>query len=643
MKTYPTRNSGAHRARNEVNRANVEETLRAIEAIQNNDQDRATSAARSLAAASDHDREDLCDSHILAIAAAQCGYLAKVAAGAPNLPLPPQIPHDLLQAAYETRETFGSLITVAINHVRKHRDEAPIPMAYQDTHMRWDTFGTSWPITSSEDVAGAWALDLVTSGRYAEAAAVLDESDAYDRHLPQAARLALYLETQRWSDLIDAVQHTVGDQNLADPHLHGIAQACLGLAMASLDNAEPAIAALKKAEDSDNPTVAAWALLRHGLYLRTQGDSSQASKLISASMVANYSPQAEAAINDPDRKLRTTTRALVLTRTDKWDVDTEDDPEAARKRDVASKREAYREEAEALLGRKVGMETIKAKLRSAANLMTVNQEKERRGLATKPFNYNRRFEGPPGTGKTTIIEAFTLYLASAGVIDDPVPMIISAEDLTSENIGGTSSKTKELILSAKGRLVDIDEVYALLPDESDSTGANSAGIDVINTLVNLMDQLIGTTVFVFTGYPHKMERVMRTNPGLERRLPSSNTIRFSTFSQAQFSAVAKVEAEEAGYIITDDVLDYLADENGPARKVKELNHDATKTIMDDLGNGGFARNLIEEAAERQANRIVDDGLNTMDQDYLRTLTFDDVIPAFEQFVNASMHGSQIND
>ncbi|MGP9760817.1 AAA family ATPase [Corynebacterium sp. AOP12-C2-36] len=642
--TTPTpRPGGAHRVENKVTRAVIDETLSVIDALGRGDAERATRAARYLAAPTGHDRDDQCDAHILAIAAGQCAHLSAVrSAGAgDSVPLPPPIDHDTLAAAYRTRATYGSLITLAINTARQARGEEPQAMDTQPVFARWTTFGISWAILTSDDVAGAWALELAVSGDLAEANDVLTDVGMLRRPLLQAARLALYLESQRWGDLIDAVQRTVGDENLADPQLYAIAQACLGMALASLDNHEAAGAAFRVAEESPLPAISAWAHLRHGLYLRTRGDLDSAASHLAASVVTHYTAQAEAAQNDNTRKLRTTTRMLVHTRTDPWDVNTEDDPEITRARQAEEKRGSYREEAESMLSRQIGMVAVKENLHAVADLMVVNQEMERRGLTTNPANYNQRFEGPPGTGKSTIVRAFTRYLASVGIVDDPEPMITGPEDFIDKHIGGTGEKTKAVVAQAKNKVLFIDETYAFLSDPTGSTGSDSAGIQAINTLVGLMEPLIGTTVFVFAGYPEDMQRLMRTNPGLERRLPNTN--RFSSFELEQFSAVTQTEAEKTGLVLADDVIEFLADDNGPARRLHERNVTGAKTIMDDLGNGGFARNLVQRANLRRAKRLRGADMSALSQDEIQALTFDDVVPAFNEYVDASMHGTPVSD
>jgi SpoVK/Ycf46/Vps4 family AAA+-type ATPase len=371
--------------------------------------------------------------------------------------------------------------------------------------------------------------------------------------------------------------------------------------------------------------------------MRTLGDDTAAAKLLSASMTTSYTPQAENAQSHPDVKLRTTSRAMIATRTDFWDPLTEDDPEIERARDDKSRREGYLERANALLDRKIGMTEVKDHLHSLANLAKVNEEMERRGLTTAPQNWNQQFLGPPGTGKSTIVKAYTLFLAAYGIVDDPEPKIVSAEDLTDGTVGGTAPKTKEVVAGAKGKVLFIDEFYALLPDETNRTGANSAGVEAINTLVNLMEPLIGTTVFVFAGYPWEMARVINVNPGMPRRVP--NVVNFASFTLDQFSKVTAIEAETAGLVIADDAMDWLADEHGPMRMVHERPAGVGDTVMDNLGNGGFARNLVQKANLRRASRLAASDMSVLDQDAMRTLTLDDIAPVAEKEIHDAMHGT----
>lgn len=621
----------------EAGQAARDTLLRGLQALDTDTPDRARQAGTYLTDPAGHGMEDQCDGYMLRIAADQCHHLRLKREGATTSA--PTIDADLLGRAYATRDTYGRLAD-DLNRHRALAEGHPVPArgAHIPVDMMWDRFGISWTINTATDLAGAWALTLVTSGRFDEAHGVLATVADFSSPLTAAARIDLYLETQRWGDLIEAVEDTLGARALADPALASIARACLGLAQASIGNPLPAADAFAAVETGDYPVIAAWALYQHALLERSLNHEDKARSLLSRSMTASYTAQAEAAIHSTAITLRVTTRDLVDTRTDRWDVNTEDDPEARRALAAAESRDAYRQQAEALLDRQVGMENVKAELRSIANGVRMDVERKRRGLATKPSNYNTRLEGPPGTGKTTIAKAFVLFLAAYGVVDDPDVMMTTPADFIDKHIGGSGEKTLELLSKTHGKGVLIDEAHAFISDDSGSTGADSAGIQAIRALVSQLENLIGVSVFFIAGYPEQIAKFLRADPGLPRRFP--RTIRFHSFTLEQLAAVARVEAEKAGLILSDEAEAFIRDENGPARHVFATAAAGDRTVMDDLGNGGFARSIVQEAAMRLGNRNATVDLSTLTTEELNTLSLQDVSDSFNAMVYASIHGER---
>jgi hypothetical protein len=116
-------------------------------------------------------------------------------------------------------------------------------------------------------------------------------------------------------------------------------------------------------------------------------------------------------------------------------------------------------------------------------------------------------------------------------------------------------------------------------------------------------------------------------------------VNFASFTLDQFSKVTAIEAETAGLVIADDAMDWLADEHGPMRMVHERPAGVGDTVMDNLGNGGFARNLVQKANLRRASRLAASDMSVLDQDAMRTLTLDDIAPVAEKEIHDAMHGT----
>lgn len=555
---------------------------------------------------------------------------------------------DSAENLYKHRNNRGQLRDAANRSVRKSATDpsgrtrqvsANIPVV--NGMIRWPLFAASWPLAESPDFIGAWALTLVGADRYAEADEVLATALGTSS-LIHAARMALYLETQRWGDLRDAAAgarsaaSASGDEMLGD-----IATACLGMADASLGSSETARMNLEVAQRSKFIAVSAWAYYIDGLLARTAyGDEDGAKNLLSKSLSLNHTTWADAASGSPERKLRVSSESNIAERTDRWDVTTEPDPEMERQRTVAANQDTYRAQAKVKLDRQIGMENVKSELARVTTSIRVARERIRRGADPRSMNYNLVLTGPPGTGKSTIVEAFALQLAAEGIVDDPEPMITGKADFVADVVGGSVNRTKETIAKAKGRVLFIDEFYSIVQGDKASTSqsnTDSFGMEAIDTLVGEMETKIGETVFIVAGYAGDIDRIMRVNDGLASRFP--RRIAFESFTLEQLAAVAEKEADDKGVYLSADAAAFLADENGPARKLM-LQADQDKRIIDVLGNGRFARNVVDRAIEEQSLRLASDevDLSRLSDADLNTLAESDVKAAFDAYLHAELHG-----
>lgn len=81
--------------------------------------------------------------------------------------------------------------------------------------------------------------------------------------------------------------------------------------------------------------------------------------------------------------------------------------------------------------------------------------------------------------------------------------------------GGTAAKTANLVKSALGGVLFIDEAYSL-----GNTGAEDTyNKECIDTLTSLMEKYKGKVVIILAGYKHSMEEtLLRYNKGLSRRI-----------------------------------------------------------------------------------------------------------------------------
>lgn len=503
-----------------------------------------------------------------------------------------------------------------------------------------------------------WAIVNINAGRYGRAYNAVGTRGETDVST-YIARLCLWFATSRWGDGVDCSDEflsrskssfSITSGSPAD-HMYAIAmQVALvvgGISALYLGDVPRAKSRLSNVYAGDGTekselyprALTAWGVYGYGMTYRMGEDVSPSKSMeyVSRACAMMSHPLFDAALNEPSLTIPTTSRENIDKRTDFWDKETEPDPEMERKLKQKDMRETYRTRADALLNAQVGMANVKSQIHRMIATISVERERARRGGMVKPTNYNLVLTGPPGTGKSTIVDVLALYFASLGIVDEPEPLVTHRADYVAETVGGSAIKTRATIEKAKGRVLFFDEFYSLV-QVADGPNADQFGKEALDTIVAEAETRIGQLVFIIAGYERDIDRVVRINDGLNSRFP--RRIEFDTYSLREIADIAVLQAKRGGLVLSNDAYDFLCDENGDVRNVLATT-DTGDTLLDVMGNGRFARNLVETATEFQAQRLMDAAtdIETMSDDDLRTLTLDDIVRSFDQYLTSSLrHG-----
>lgn len=257
-----------------------------------------------------------------------------------------------------------------------------------------------------------------------------------------------------------------------------------------------------------------------------------------------------------------------------------------------SKEEVPKEtiDAAAQLNDLIGLKRVKEEIDKMVKIVKVNQRRVAQGLTPIKQTLHSVFMGNPGTGKTTVARLMGQVLFENGVFsgDKFIYKEVSETDLVSNHVGETALKTTKVLESARGGLLFIDEAYTLNKKDS----ATNWGQEAIDTILKYMEDHRDEIMIVFAGYTKEMEEFLRTNPGLESRVP--NKLIFDDYTATEIVKIGEQILAQEQYTLEDQAY--------YEKKVMQ----AYNSSMDQ-SNARWIRNFNEQLIKCLALRVVDEG------------------------------------
>lgn len=237
------------------------------------------------------------------------------------------------------------------------------------------------------------------------------------------------------------------------------------------------------------------------------------------------------------------------------------------------------------LSKVVGLEPVKRYIRSLYARLKLQAERKKAGLKTdNTQTMHMIFAGNPGTGKTMMARMVADILYHMNVITSNNLVETDRSGLVAGYVGQTAMKTRQMIETALGGVLFIDEAYALAQG-----GENDFGREAIDTLVKMMDDNRDRLVVILAGYNDDMEKFLDKNAGLQSRF--ANKIEFPDYSTDELMLIADGLYAGQGYVLSAGARTALREEIEAARTDKQF------------GNGRYVRNVFERSLNNQALRL----------------------------------------
>ena len=237
----------------------------------------------------------------------------------------------------------------------------------------------------------------------------------------------------------------------------------------------------------------------------------------------------------------------------------------------------------------IGLEDVKEEVSSLINLIKVRKMRKDHDLKVMDMSFHMVFTGNPGTGKTTVARLVAKIYKQLGFLSKGQLIETDRSGLVAGYVGQTAGKVTEVVNSALGGILFIDEAYALARKGME----NDFGREAIDTLVKLMEDNRDDLVVIVAGYTDEMHDFLTSNPGLISRF--NKYIDFKDYTDEELIAILHMNAGRQGYEVAPEA----------EAVVRDMLTAMTLSERLDFGNARGMRNTLEKLVQAQANRIAE--------------------------------------
>lgn len=228
----------------------------------------------------------------------------------------------------------------------------------------------------------------------------------------------------------------------------------------------------------------------------------------------------------------------------------------------------------------IGLPQVKRQIEEMSARMEFekNAMKGRKDTANPLSSMHMLFIGNPGTGKTTVARIMAGFLYKNGYIKQNAYIETDGNTLRGYGPGETTKRTELILSRAKGKLLFIDEAYAMFSGQDAQ--------EAIATLVKTMENDRSQFVLILAGYKKEMKVLMDANSGFFSRF--GYVIDFPDYTETELQDIFLSMAHENGFYVPAETMERFATR---IRKEK---------TQKNFGNARTCRNILDKAVSAHA-------------------------------------------
>lgn len=256
---------------------------------------------------------------------------------------------------------------------------------------------------------------------------------------------------------------------------------------------------------------------------------------------------------------------------------------------VTSETTSERKSGEALheLESLIGLDNVKREVRNSSNFARYMLNRRENDLPVAPTSMHMVFTGNPGTGKTTVARLVADIYRDVGMLRKGHLVETDRSKLVAQYLGQTPVQVREVVESALGGVLFIDEAYSLVVDRS----SGDYGKEAVDTLLKMMEDHRDDLIVIVAGYTEEMQEFIRVNPGLQSRF--TRYIHFDDYSGPELMKIFLRLCDQHELKLQADAL------NKSAQAIKALWNERGEHF----GNAREVRTFFEKVMQLHANRL----------------------------------------